>query len=109
MLQCRQEITKEEKIMARIIPASITQTRVLALLNKDFDGSYDMAARLLEAMGLPKNGVPAGQTPGSVKKMTDAELLELLPAADTSVEVLTTQELKAQERAHWARVRAETE
>jgi len=109
MLQCRQEITKEEKIMARIIQASITQRRVLALLNKDFDGSYDMAARLLEAMGLPKNGVPAGQTPGSVKKMTDAELLELLPTADTSVEVLTTQELKAQERAHWARVRAEAE
>lgn len=92
-----------------IMQASKLQARVLGLLGKEFDGTYDMAARLLEEMGLPKNGAPEGYTARQANKLSDDELLALLPEADTSVEVLTTQELKAQERAHWARVRAEAE
>lgn len=92
-----------------IMQASKLQTRVLGLLNKEFDGTYDMAARLLEEMGLPKNGAPEGYTARQANKLSDDELLALLPEADTSVEVLTQAELKAQERAHWARVRAEAE
>lgn len=89
-----------------IIKASITQARVLGLLKKEFDGTYDMAARLLEAMGLPKNGVPVGKTPGEVKKMKDAELLALLPQADTTAEVVTAEEAKSANRSHWAEVKA---
>jgi len=93
--------------MARVTLASITQARVLGLLGKEFDDTYDMAARLLEAMGLPKNGCPAGKTPGEVKKMEDAELLALLPVADIAAEVETAEEAKAADRAHWAQVKAD--
>lgn len=80
------------------ITASKMQVRVLELLGKEHDGSYDMAARLLEEMGLPKNGVPADHTPASAKKLTDEELTALLPKADTDVEVETEAERKAREK-----------
>jgi len=77
--------------------ASKLQERILTLLNKDFDGSYDMASRLLEEMGLPKNGAPEGYTAREAGKLSDDELLTLLPTADTTAEVLTEAEVKAQE------------
>lgn len=90
-----------------VMKASKLQARILGLLGKEFDGTYDMGARLLEEMGLPKNGAPEGHTARSAGKLSDDELLALLPEADTSAEVATHDEAKAQDDAYWTRVKRE--
>jgi len=59
-------------------PISKTQERVTGLLGIETDGTYSHAARLLQAAGLPGDGVPDGHTWRTVKKLSDADLLALL-------------------------------
>ncbi len=40
--------------MAKQIPSSRTQDRVLGLMGVDFDGTYSHAARLLDDAGTPR-------------------------------------------------------
>lgn len=60
-------------------PISKTQARLCGLLNLQHDGTDNMAARLLEAAGMPPNGQPAGHTWRTCAKLSDADLLAALP------------------------------
>lgn len=81
-----------------IMQASKLQKRVLELLGKEHDGTYEMASNLLTEMGLPKNGAPNGYTARQAGKLSDEELLELLPTpTNLDAEVETREERKARE------------
>lgn len=77
------------------IPMSITQKRVLTLYNLESDGTYSHSARVLEAVGLPADGCPAGLNWRAVKKLTDDELIQKLGVSERKqVQVKTSQEVK---------------
>lgn len=81
------------------IPVSSTQKRLLALLEKESDGTYSHAARLLKEMGLSGNGCPEGMNWRGVKKLSDEEYLAKfdLESIDTEVDVETTEEKRKRE------------
>lgn len=76
--------------------ASKLQLRILALLSQQCDGTYDHASRILQAMGLPKNGAPKGYTARQCGKLTNDELIRLLPQAIEPMEEVETYEEKRQ-------------
>jgi hypothetical protein len=93
-----------------ITPISATQQRVTALYELSHDDSYDMAARVLEAAGLPRDGVPAGHTWRTVKKLSDDELRAALPtpvavAAPVATAVEAQAERSAESRERQQRIR----
>jgi hypothetical protein len=59
-------------------PISATQSRVVALLGLETDGSYAHASHVLAAAGLPSDGVPSGHTWRTVKKLSDDAFRALL-------------------------------
>lgn len=78
-------------------PIGKTQQRVLDLVGLSCDGTYDHAARTLEAAGLPRDGIPSGQTWRTVAKLADTELVALLPTAVTvAAPVADSREAKAE-------------
>lgn len=60
-------------------PVSATQLRVCKLFGFQEPQTYAHAAAILTAAGLPADGVPAGETWRSVKKLTDEQLRAALP------------------------------
>lgn len=79
-----------------IMKASKLQLRVLSLANQECDGTYDHASKILTAMGLPANGAPKGYTARQAGKLSDQELLSLLPEFKDPTEELRKQEVEEQ-------------
>lgn len=75
--------------------SSKSQDRLMSLLSLTADGTYEMAGRVLEAAGMPKDGLPTGETWRTAGKLSDAELLAALPIPKTAVApVPTTAEVR---------------
>lgn len=70
--------------MAKEFPTSASQERLLALFGLTCDGTTDHAKAILNAAGLPENGIPAGLTPQKAKRLGDDELVALFPNAATA-------------------------
>lgn len=81
--------------MAKQTLSSRTQDRVAGLLGLDHDGTYSHAARVLDAAGIPADGMVNGLDHRAIKKLSDADLLVLLPAATPVVDVKTTAQVAA--------------
>lgn len=60
-------------------PSTKSQERTLALFGLACDGTTAHAIAVLEAAGLPRNGIPDGMTPPAAKKLSDGELRAALP------------------------------
>ena len=82
-------------------PISKSQQRLTQLLSIQTDGTYDMAARALDAAGLPKDGIPSGHTWRTAGKLSDAELLALLPTLQAAAPVATASEARAERIAEY--------
>ena len=76
---------------------SATQKRVCGLYGLKHNGTYEHAAAVLEAAGLPKSGCPDGHDWRSVKNLADDELKDLLGVATDPGEV----EVKQYRRRTW--------
>lgn len=82
-------------------PTSKSQTRTMALFGLECDGSYDMAARVLENAGLPSDGVPAAHTWRTMGKLSDVELLAALPAPTLNSNYVETSKEAHPARPSW--------
>lgn len=87
------------------VPSSNTQDRVMRLFGLLNDGTYAHASQVLEAAGLPSDGVPAGMTWRSVKKLSDDELRAVLPASAVCSSTVPTlaEQREAAQREHQQR------
>ena len=81
-------------------PSSKSQNRTMRLYSLTSDGTYMHAASVLQASGLPADGLPAGHTWRSAGKLSDAELRGLLgEPQSTDAVVKTTAEVRSEIRA----------
>ncbi len=90
------------------LPASKSQTRLLHLLSLTSDGTYNMSGRLLEAAGMPKDGLPSRHSWRTAGKLSDADLLAALPSAQAVTASVATGREATLERADEHRARTES-